>query len=368
MLPSIEIAAKPAKPAKAVKPTRRAKPTQAAEAAEAAEAAQGHALGGAAPAGAGEHTVALLAFDGISPFHLSVPCMVFGDDLARLGVPRYRLLLCAETPGSVRTMSGFNIEVEHDLSALALADTVIVPAWPDPEQRPPQALLAALCAAHVRGARIVGLCLGAFVLAEAGLLDGRVASTHWVWSDDFARKYPRVKLDRKVLYVDDGDILTSAGTAAAIDCCLHLLRRDHGAEVANKIARRMVVAPHRHGGQAQYIEQPLPLAARADQLSDTLDWAAANLAQPHTLDLLAARAAMSRRNFTRRFKQSTGTTVAQWLLNHRLGAAQRLLETSDVAIDRIAEQIGFGSTASLRQHFSAAYTLSPAAYRKQYRR
>lgn len=313
------------------------------------------------------HTIALIAFEGISPFHLSVPCMVFGDDLERLGVPRYNLLICASAAGRVRTLSGFHIEVEHDLSVLEAADTVIVPAWHDPEQRPPQALLDGLRAAHARGARIVGLCLGAFVLAEAGLLDGRVASTHWVWSDDFARKYPRVKLDRKVLYVDDGDILTSAGTAAAIDCCLHLLRRDHGADVANRIARRMVVAPHRDGGQAQYIEQPLPAATRADQLGATLAWAIEHLDQPLGLDVLAAKAAMSRRNFTRRFKLSTGTTVTQWLLNHRLASAQRLLETGDKAIDRIAELIGFGSTVSLRQHFVAAFGISPAAYRKQFR-
>ncbi|NKI70614.1 helix-turn-helix domain-containing protein [Collimonas pratensis] len=315
-----------------------------------------------------KHTVAVVVFEGISPFHLSVPCMVFGDDLARLGVPRYRLLICGTPTGLVPTMSGFNIEVQHDLSALQEADTVIVPAWRDPDERPPELLLQALRSAHARGARIVGLCLGAFVLAEAGLLDGRAASTHWVWSEDFARKYPKVKLDQKVLYVDDGDILTSAGTAAAIDCCLHLLRRDHGADVANRIARRMVVAPHRHGGQAQYIEQPLPASGGSDALTVTLDWAIEHLEQPLCLDVLAERAAMSRRNFTRRFKLKTGTTVSQWLLNHRLASAQRLLETSDKAIDRIAELAGFGSTVSLRQHFSAAFAISPAAYRKQYRR
>ncbi|HWX01499.1 GlxA family transcriptional regulator [Collimonas sp.] len=314
------------------------------------------------------HTVAVIAFEGISPFHLSVPCMVFGDDLARLGVPRYRLLICGVQTGLVPTMSGFNIEVEHDLSALQEADTVIVPAWRDPDEKPPELLLQAVRSAHARGARIVGLCLGAFVLAEAGLLDGRAASTHWVWSEDFARKYPKVKLDQKVLYVDDGDILTSAGTAAAIDCCLHLLRRDHGADVANRIARRMVVAPHRHGGQAQYIEQPLPASGGSDAMTVTLDWAIEHLEQPLCLDVLAERAAMSRRNFTRRFKLKTGTTVSQWLLNHRLASAQRLLETSDKAIDRIAELAGFGSTVSLRQHFSAAFAISPAAYRKQYRR
>lgn len=244
---------------------------------------------------------------------------------------------------------------------------MIVPAWPNPDIAPPAALLAALRSAHAAGARIVGLCLGAFVLAEAGLLDGRTASTHWVWADDFCTRYPKVKLDRNVLFVDDGNILTSAGTAAAIDCCLHLLRGDHGAEVASRVARRMVVAPVRHGGQAQYIEQPLPKSSGNDALSQALDWAIANLAQPISLDMLADRAAMSRRNFTRRFKLKTGTTVAQWLINARLTTAQRLLEGGDQPLDLIADRAGLGSAASLRAHFSARFGISPGAYRKQFR-
>ncbi|MGH8785668.1 MAG: GlxA family transcriptional regulator [Cupriavidus necator] len=312
------------------------------------------------------HTVAVIAFEGISPFHLSVPCIVFGDDLARLGVPRYRLIICGEKTGLISTMSGFRIEVEHDLSVLAEADTVIMPAWRDPAERPPQALVEALQAASVRGARIAGLCLGTFVVAEAGLLDGRTAATHWAWADDFANRYPRVRLDRNSLYIDDGDILTSAGTAAALDCCLHLLRRDHGADVANRVARRMVVAPHRHGGQAQYIEHPLPRMDGADKLSTTLDWAIENLDQALALDTLAEQAGMSRRNFTRRFKAKTGTTVTQWVLNHRLTAAQRLLETTDKGVDLIAELVGFGSAVSFRQHFTQAFAVSPSAYRKQF--
>ncbi|WP_316154248.1 GlxA family transcriptional regulator [Cupriavidus sp. BIC8F] len=311
------------------------------------------------------HTVAVIAFEGISPFHLSVPCIVFGDDLARLGVPRYRLIICGEKTGLIPTMSGFRIEVEHDLSVLAEADTVIMPAWRDPAERPPQALVEALQTASVRGARIAGLCLGTFVVAEAGLLDGRTAATHWAWADDFANRYPKVRLDRNSLYIDDGDILTSAGTAAALDCCLHLLRRDHGADVANRVARRMVVAPHRHGGQAQYIEQPLPRMDGADKLSTTPDWAIENLDQALALDTLAEKAGMSRRNFTRRFKAKTGTTVTQWVLNHRLTAAQRLLETTDKGVDLIAELVGFGSAVSFRQHFSQAFAVSPSAYRKQ---
>ncbi|MBO1012061.1 helix-turn-helix domain-containing protein [Achromobacter sp. SD115] len=313
------------------------------------------------------HTIAVVAFAGISSFHLSVPCMVFGDDLARLGAPRYRLLVCGEAIGPVATMSGFDIHVPHDYSALAEADTVIVPAWRDPDERPPETMLQALRDAHARGARVIGLCLGAFVLAEAGLLDGRPASTHWVWSDDFARKYPQIRLDRKALYVDDGDILTSAGTAAAIDCCLHLLRCDHGAELANRVARRMVMAPHRDGGQAQYIERPLTREDGGDPISVAMEWAIEHLQEPLGLDRLAEHAGLSRRNFTRRFKLKTGTTVTQWVLNHRLAAAQRLLETGGLSVDRVAEATGFGSTVSLRQHFTAAFSVSPAAYRKQFR-
>lgn len=314
-----------------------------------------------------QNTVAVVAYHQISPFHLAVPCMVFGEDLARLGVPRYDLLVCSAEPGPLQTTAGFSIGAQHGLDRLTDAGTIIVPAWRDPDERPPQALLDALRAAHARGARMVGLCLGAFVLAEAGLLDGRTASTHWVWMDDFARRYPHVSLKRDVLYVDDGDIITSAGTAAAIDCCLYLLRHDHGADVANRVARRMVVAPHRHGGQSQYIEQPVPKADHSDRLNMALQWALAHLREPLSVDAMAERAAMSRRTFTRQFKRATGTSLAPWLLSQRLAYAQRLLETTDHPIDRVAESSGFGSTVSLRQHFTAAFATSPAAYRRSFR-
>ncbi len=314
------------------------------------------------------NTVAVIAFDGISPFHLSVPCLVFGFDGIGGAVPTFRLLVCAAERGALRTSAGFTIQAPHGLDRLAQAGTVIVPSWRDAAERPPQALLDALRAAHRRGARIVGLCLGSFVLAEAGLLDGRPATTHWHWAEEFAARYPQVRLDRNVLYVDDGDVLTSAGTAAGIDCCLHLLRRDHGAEIANAVARRMVVPPHRQGSQAQYIEQPVPDSAQGDRLSEVLQWAAASLHQPHKLDALAQRALMSRRTFTRRFRKLTGTTVGHWLLAQRLARAQRLLETTDETIDRIADAAGFGSAVSLRQHFSEAFNVSPSHHRREFRR
>lgn len=313
------------------------------------------------------HVVAVVAFDRISPFHLSVPCVVFGEDRAGGGLPDFDFRVCAAEPGPLTTTAGFSIAVTHGLEALGDADTIIVPTWRDPDEPPPAALLAALRAAHARGAQLVGLCLGAFVLAAAGLLDDRPASTHWAWADDFARRYPRVRLDPDVLYVDDGNVMTSAGTAAGLDCCLHVLRKMCGAEAANYVARRLVVSPHRQGGQAQYIQQPMPPNLRGDRLSGLLDWVSGNLAAPHTLDSLAGRALMSRRTFTRRFRLATGTTVGAWLLAQRLARVQQLLESSDESVEAIAGIAGFGSTASLRQHFTEAFRTSPSAWRREFR-
>jgi transcriptional regulator GlxA family with amidase domain len=313
------------------------------------------------------HRVAVVAFDGISPFHLSVPCMVFGPDMAGDGVPPFRLQVCAGETGPLHTTAGFTIGATQRLAALARAQTIIVPSWRDAGERPPEALLQALRRAHARGARIVGLCIGAFVLAEAGLLDGRRATTHWHLAAEFARRFPQVELHAEVLYVDDGDVLTSAGTAAAIDCCLHLLRELAGAEVAARVARRMVVAPHRQGGQAQYIEQPLPRSGADQRLAAVMAWALARLDQPHGLDALAARAAMSRRSFTRHFRAATGTTVLQWLQNQRLARAQRLLETGTKSIEAVAAEAGFGSALSLRQLFAARLAVTPTEYRRAFR-
>jgi transcriptional regulator GlxA family with amidase domain len=213
----------------------------------------------------------------------------------------------------------------------------------------------------------MALCLGAFPVAEAGLLDGRAATTHWAAADELARRYPKVKVDPEVLYVDEGDVLSSAGIAAGIDCCLHLLRRLCGAETANAVARRMVVAPHREGGQAQFIERPLPVSPSDGRLARVLDWVSRNLGAEHDLDALAARAAMSRRNFTRHFRQATGMSFKQWLLEQRLQHARTLLETSEAPVERVAQQAGFGSALSLRQHFRSTLQTSPAAYRKQFR-
>ena len=310
--------------------------------------------------------VAVVAFDGIRPFHLSVPCAVFGETSDDEASP-FELRVCAVESGELRTQAGFGIAARHGLRTLSWADIVVVPSWRDPRETPPAPLLAALRRAHARGAVVLGLCVGAFVLAEAGLLDGRRATTHWRWAKHLAERYPRVQVDPGVLYVDEGNVLTSAGTAAGIDCCLHVLRRRLGAEAANRVARGLVVPPHRQGSQAQYIEQPVLAAARDTPLTKTLDWAMRHLDAAHGLDSLAARAAMSRRSFTRHFRQHTGTTVGQWLLARRLALAQRLLETTAWPVERIAERAGFGTALSMRQHFGAVLHTTPSLYRREFR-
>lgn len=309
--------------------------------------------------------VAIVAFDRIRPFHLSVPCAVFGEPAG--GEPLFDMRVCAAEPGELRSQAGFTIGTRYGLAELARAQIVVVPTWRNPQETPPAPLLAALRRAHRRGALIVGLCVGAYVLAEAGLLDGRRATTHWHWTAHFAQRYPLVQVDPDVLYVDEGDVLTSAGTAAGIDCCLHVVRQRFGAEASARIARAMVVPPHRQGSQAQYIEQPVLASASEGPLAKTLDWAARHLDTPHSLDSLAAKALMSRRSFTRHFRQHTGTTVGQWLLGQRLALAQRLLETTAQPIERIAERAGFGTPLSLRQHFGSAFHTTPSMYRREFR-
>ena len=309
--------------------------------------------------------VAIAAFDGIRPFHLSVPCAVFGEPAG--AEPLYEVRVCAVEPGELRSQAGFTIGTGYGLRELERAQVVVVPSWRDAHEVPPASLLGALRRAHRRGALVVGLCLGAYALAEAGLLDGRRATTHWRWAERFAQRYPKVRVDPNVLYVDEGDVLTSAGTAAGIDCCLHVVRRQFGAEATNRIARTLVVPPHRQGSQAQYIEQPVQATAAESPLTKVLGWAARHLDEPHNLDSLAARAAMSRRSFTRHFRQHTGTTVGQWLLAQRLALAQRLLETTGQPIERIAERAGFGTSLSLRQHFAVTLATTPSVYRREFR-
>lgn len=309
--------------------------------------------------------VAVVAFNGISSFHLSVPCVVFGESFP--GTPRFALTVCSWERGPLATTSGFDIRIRHSLAVLDEADIVIVPSWRNPDEAVPPALCKALRAAHARGAQVVGLCLGAYALAEAGLLDGRRATTHWAFAAHFARRYPRVSVEPEMLYVDDGPLLTSAGTAAGLDCCLHLIRERYGAESANTLARILVTPPHRQGGQAQYIDHPLPKTPRDSRLAELLAWVREHLAEAHSLDSLADKALMSRRTFTRHFRQLTGATVSQWLLAERLALTQRLLEGTDHPVERIAQLAGMGSPESLRHHFRQALGVSPSAWRKTFR-
>jgi AraC family transcriptional regulator, transcriptional activator FtrA len=316
---------------------------------------------------AGQHQVVLVAYDGLAMFEFGVAFDVFGTDWPRdLGVPWYRLEVCAANPPTVTVEGGYQLHVPTGLEALGRADTVLVPPTESADHVPAQAL-EALREAHENGARVVSLCTGAFVLAAAGLLSGRHATTHWSECAELARRYPDVNVDPAVLYVDEGDIMTSAGSAASIDLCLHLVRQDRGAEVAARLARQLVVPPYRDGGQAQYIDAPLPAVAGADLFTDTLAWMQAHLELPLTIDDLANRSAMSRRTFARRFAAATGTTPYQWLLRQRLQLAQRLLETSAMPVDLIAQKTGFVTAANLRKHFGRHVRTTPQAYRRTFR-
>jgi transcriptional regulator GlxA family with amidase domain len=308
--------------------------------------------------------VAVVAFEGISPFHLSVPCVVFGEGLAP-GSP-FDVVVCSVDPAPVRTSAGFALTALPSLRALLKADVVIVPSWRDVNERPPESLLRALRAAHARGALIVGLCLGSHVLAEAGLLAGGRATTHWEYATLFAQRFTDVRVEPDVLYVQEGRVLTSAGTAAGLDACLHLVRQQLGGERANQLARRLVIPPHREGGQSQYIQQPLPKARTGTRLGRLMDEVRVRLHEPHSLDSLALEAGLSRRTLTRQFKALTGNSVQAWLLAERVQLAQRLLERGQLSIERVAEQTGFGSAESFRLQFRQSVGMSPSQWRKTF--
>ncbi|MCA1691961.1 MAG: helix-turn-helix domain-containing protein [Acidimicrobiales bacterium] len=313
------------------------------------------------------HVVASVVSRKVSMFELAVLCEVFGMDHSELADPWYEHRVCAASPPPLLTPEGLVVEAPYGLDELERADTIVIPGWPHRSVPAPVELLEALRAAHRRGARLMSVCTGAFVLAAAGLLDGRPATTHWKCADELTRRHPEVRVDPKVLYIDDGDILTSAGTAAGIDLCLHVVRLDHGAEVANAVARGMVVPPHRGGGQAQFVDLPMPEATGDDGLADVLGWMLEHLDEPLTVEELARRAAMSPRTFARRFRATAGTTPHQWLISQRILLAQRLLETSDEPIERVATRCGFSSAASLRSQFQRAVSASPRAYRHVFR-
>jgi AraC family transcriptional regulator, transcriptional activator FtrA len=310
--------------------------------------------------------VAVIVLQNVAPFELGVLCEVFGTDRVADGFPGYRFDTCSPDGGPVRTKSGWLLTPTADLTPVEDADLVAVPAYPLGSDAPP-AVLAALRRAADRGAYVVSVCSGAFLLAEAGLLDGRRCTTHWQYAGELARRYPKITVDPNVLYVAEDNIMTSAGTAAGIDLCLHLVRREHGSAVATALARRMVVPPHRDGGQAQYVEAPLPRTAEAPTLEPLLSSLVVTLDRPHTVESLAAQAHMSARTFARRFRAETGATPHDWLTAQRVLLARRLLEETDLGVDAIASRAGFGTAAMLRHHFVKRVGATPQSYRTTFR-
>ncbi len=310
--------------------------------------------------------VAVLVLPGVAPFEFGVICEVFGIDRSADGVPNFDFKVCGPEAGKPLRMSiGAHITPDHGLDSLVGADLVAIPAIASQNGGYLPEALDAVRKAVDAGAIVLTVCSGAFVAGAAGLLDGRPCTTHWMHADDLAQMYPTAKVDRNVLFVDDGNLITSAGTAAGIDACLHLVRRELGSEVTNTIARRMVVPPQRDGGQRQYIDQPIPVRC-SDGFAPHLDWILTNLDKPHTVGTLAKLASMSARTFARRFVEETGRTPMQWVTDQRVLYARRLLEETDLDIDHVADKSGFGTATLLRHHFRRVIGVTPSDYRRRF--
>lgn len=315
-------------------------------------------------AGPANRRVAVIVCDGVAMFELGLTLEVFALKRPELGVPWYDVSVVSFDPPPLTGTGGIGITPTHSVRALASAGTIVIPSWPRLDEAPPPAMLDAVRRAYARGARLLSICSGAFVLAAAGLLDGRRATTHWLHSDKLTARYPKVLVEPSVLYVESGRVFTAAGSAAGIDLGLHIVRQDYGSDIANKVARRMVVPPHREGGQAQYVAAAMPPVEGS--LAPLMDWASARLEQPLTADALAKKGRMSLRTLARRFEAQAGTTPHQWLTHQRVLAAQRLLETTDLSIDRVAELSGFVTAETLRHHFRQRVGTSPVAYRRRF--
>lgn len=319
------------------------------------------------------HSVAILAYDGMSGFESGLAAEIFGltelSERFATGIARpwYSMRLCAERE-ELRMIGGATLRTPHGLSELASADTVIIPSVGDVADPASPALIEALREAHGRGARLVSICSGAFALAAAGVLDGRQATTHWLYADLLRTRHPEIDVDPTPLYVDGGDVLTSAGCAAGLDLCLHIVRCDRGTRIANEVARRLVVSPHRAGGQAQFIESPVPEPAADGRIAASTAWALANLDAPITLDQMAERSAMSRRTYLRQFAKATGTTPVKWLIEQRITASLALLESSPLSIEQVAARVGFESPVTFRHHFTRAMHTTPSEYRRCFAR
>lgn len=312
-------------------------------------------------------TIAVLLFRGADLFETSVPISVFGVDRTESGAPRFEVLPVAGEPGPVVMTGGVRLEAPYGLDALDRAGIVVLPSWRDPAERPPREVLDAVRQAHADGALVVSLCMGAFVLAATGLLDGRRAATNWFHAPALQARYPGIEVDAASLFVDHGDVVAGAGCTAGIDACLHVVRREWGARAALAVARRMVVPPLRAGGQAQFIDRPLPPAVENDALAETMAFALEHVEEVGDVDVLARRTGMSRRSFDRRFRDATGTSVTQWLLHQRVLRAQRLLENTDIPVEEIAHRVGMANAITLRPHFRRVLGVSPQQYRQAFR-
>lgn len=312
-----------------------------------------------------KHFVVALAYDRLCTFEFGCTVELFALDRPELGVPWYEFAVCAAEPGPIRAAGGISVLAPFTLELLERADTIVIPGWRDADEAPPAALLDKLRAAYRRGARLCSICSGVFVLAAAGVLDGKRVTTHWRYAALLAQRYPSIEVEADALYVDAGQIITSAGSAAGLDMLLHLVRRDYGAKVGNLVAQRLVVAPHRDGGQAQFVPRPM---AHADggRLAKLMDWLRAHVAQPHTLASMADRAAMSTRTLQRQFQETTGLGPIDWLIRERVAIAKDLLEVADTPLAQVAELAGFGSEESLRRHFRRLVATSPGAYRQRF--
>lgn len=312
-----------------------------------------------------KHLVVALAYDRLCTFEFGCTVELFALERPELGVDWYDFAVCAVEPGPIRAAGGITVQAPYAPALLARADTIVIPGWRDADEAPPPQLLEWLRAAHARGARLCSICSGVFVLAAAGVLDGQRATTHWRYAERLAQRYPRIAVAPDQLYVDNGQVITAAGSAAGLDMLLHLVRRDHGARIGNQVAQRLVVAPHREGGQAQFVPRPMA-AGEQGRLSRLMDWLRSHPAQPHTVASMAERAAMSPRTLQRQFQQATGLGPVEWLIRERVAIVKDLLEQPDVPLARIAERAGFGSEETLRHHFRRLTATTPGAYRKRF--
>lgn len=312
------------------------------------------------------HRVAAVAYDQLCTFEFGCVVELFALQRPELSVPWYEFAVCSAERGSLRAAGGIRISAPHSLRLLDRADTIVIPGWRDAHEPPPPALVRKIRAAYDRGARLCSICSGVFVLAAAGVLDGKSATTHWRYADMLAQRYPQIRVEPNALYVDEGQVLTSAGSAAGLDMLLHLVRRDYGPKVANQVARRLVIPPHRDGDQAQYV--PRPVAPEdSGRLSRLLDWIRAHLAEAHSIDSLSKRASMSPRTLLRRFKETTGVAPNEWIVRERVAAAREMLESGRVALAHVSQRTGFGSDESFRRHFRLLVGVPPATYRRRFK-